>query len=1067
MDSFEKIYSSLNTQQKKAVDCIEGPVMVIAGPGTGKTQILASRIMNILRQQEVAAQNILCLTYTEAGARAMQKRLIGFMGNDAYKVNIHTFHGLCNKIISEYPERFSKRELRVMDDLERIELVQQLIDELPHKSLLKDYSDYLHNNTRNQILSLWRYMKEENKGVDFFKFHIDRFKNDEELLKATFPKELTWSRPPKDSGIKKGDLKEKDVKDWFHSWSQLLEAAELLSKYEELKRAQGVYEFEDMIQWVLRELKNDEEFKMSIQERFQYVLVDEYQDTSGVQNDILKLLIDFWEDNPNCFVVGDDDQSIYSFQGAKVSNMLEFKHRYAENITTIVLTENYRSSSAILKASDSLISNNVLRLVNDDASLSKKLTCGGANAEYPAVEPEIRQFSNQFHEAVGIVQSIEQLIKSNVKPSEIAIIYSKNKFAEEFLPLFNDKKIPFVLSKKVDILTEPIIQLLMNWLDFLLKESENPNSGEYQLYNLLLSEIYGFNPMNLNRIMVNYYDEKRKNANFGLGLREYFEDIAKKESITDAQKLKLLISHTNEWIRIANSETVGSLIGRIYAEGGFVSFASNKQDNGWSMEVLHTFLSFVNAQAERHPFLTLKELLSKLQTMQSQNVPIQMEKRLGNADGVQMVTAHSSKGLEYDYVYIIQSNEKEWEKDSGVAMPYKLRELLEGANIRTDEVQAKELRQEERRRLFFVALTRAKLSATISYASVKVGSSSSNVTPSKFIGESRPEFFQMNLKDEVFDLETLKYAQQRTLQLQNAPTLDIDPKDWLKDRVEQFVFSPSSIKSIIECGIGFYYNNIVRIPSAPNEYTAYGNAIHGTLRVLLEKFVKVDKWPNIGELSDVFMHQMNRYRGGFTQKQFENRLKQGLELLPLILEKKRDEYLTYPQFKTEFSIQANVNGVALKGMIDKVVIDGDRSIIFDYKTGKTKNIEKKSVPNKVVSGKDTKKLPPDYWFQVGIYSLMIKHSTETPWKCNTARIEAMSEDQDRELSVFEIQYGPEDLEFIEYYLKTANEKLKNYSFLTGCGSANCVWCNFSKEQGLVKYIPTQVSNDEESVGELV
>jgi DNA helicase-2/ATP-dependent DNA helicase PcrA len=108
-------------------------------------------------------------------------------------------------------------------------------------------------------------------------------------------------------------------------------------------------------------------------------------------------LIDFWEDNPNCFVVGDDDQSIYSFQGAKVSNMLEFKHRYAENITTIVLTENYRSSSAILKASDSLISNNILRLVNDDSSLSKKLTCGGANVEYPAIEPVIRQFSNQFH----------------------------------------------------------------------------------------------------------------------------------------------------------------------------------------------------------------------------------------------------------------------------------------------------------------------------------------------------------------------------------------------------------------------------------------------------------------------------------------------------------------------------------------------------------------------------------------------------------------------------------------------------------------------------------------------
>lgn len=1060
MDSFEKIYSSLNAQQKKAVDCIDGPVMVIAGPGTGKTQILASRIMNILNKTDAVAQNILCLTYTEAGARAMQKRLIGFMGNEAYKVNIHTFHGLCNKIISEYPERFSTRELRVMDELERIELVQQLIDGLPHNSLLKDYSEYIHDFNRKQILSLWRYMKEENKDVDFFKNHIEKFKNDEELLKATFPKELTWTRPPKNSGLQKGDLKAEEVKKWFQSWSQLLEAAELLKKYEELKQRQGVFEFDDMLQWVLRELKNDQEFKWSIQERFQYVLVDEFQDTSGIQNDILKLLIDFWEDNPNCFVVGDDDQSIYSFQGAKVSNMLEFKHRYQDLITTIVLTENYRSSSSILKASDSLISNNILRLVNDDVTLSKKLTCGGTNANYPAIAPEIRQFSNQFHEAVGITAAIEKLIQAQVKPSEIAIIYSKNKFAEEFLPLFNDKKIPFVLSKKVDILTEPLVQLLLNWLDFLLKESENPNSGEYQLYNLLLSEIYSFNPMSLNRIMVNYFDEKKKTSNYSLGLRAYLIEKIDQVSPEEAAKIKLLITHTNQWISIANSETAGTLISRIYSEGGFVSFASSKKDNGWSMEVLHTFLSFVNAQAERFPFLTLKDVLTKIQTMQSQSVPIQLEKRLGNSEGVQMVTAHSSKGLEYDYVFIIQCNEKEWEKDSGVSLPYKLRELLEGANIKTDDVPSQELRQEERRRLFFVALTRAKLQATLSYISVKVGNNNAAVTPSKFLGETIPDFFNMNLKDEVFDSETLIYAQQRTLQLQNAPTLDIDPKEWLKDRVEHFVFSPSSVKSIIECGIGFYYNNIVRIPSAPNEYTSYGNAIHGALRILLEQYVKLKKWPTLQEFGDIFQHQMNRYRGGFTQKQFENRLKQGLELLPLILDQKKSEYLNYSQFKTEFSIQANVHGMSLKGMIDKVVIEDDRAVIFDYKTGKTKNIEKKSNPNKVVFDKDSNKLPPDYWFQVGIYTLMIQHSTDTPWKCNSAKIEAMSEDQERDLSVFELEYGPDDLEFIETYIKKAHTKLRSYEFLTGCGSNNCVWCNFSKEQGLVKYMPSIHMSDE-------
>ena len=121
---FREEYNRLNKQQQLAVDTIDGPVMVIAGPGTGKTQILASRIGKILLETDASPENILCLTYTEAGSTAMQKRLSQFMGPDAYKVPIYTFHGLCNKIIQDYPEKFSRRELRVMDELDKIDLVQ-------------------------------------------------------------------------------------------------------------------------------------------------------------------------------------------------------------------------------------------------------------------------------------------------------------------------------------------------------------------------------------------------------------------------------------------------------------------------------------------------------------------------------------------------------------------------------------------------------------------------------------------------------------------------------------------------------------------------------------------------------------------------------------------------------------------------------------------------------------------------------------------------------------------------------------------------------------------------------
>lgn len=162
-----------------------------------------------------------------------------------------------------------------------------------------------------------------------------------------------------------------------------------------------------MIDWVHARLRDDEDYKLSVQERFQFILVDEFQDTSYQQGDILRLLSDYWGENANVFVVGDDDQSIYAFQGARVGNMLEFKKRYGQNLQTVILTNNYRSTQAILDASNQLISNNTLRLVNTEVGLTKELLSAGANTHYPAVAPQIDAYTNEFHEILGVTQEIQ------------------------------------------------------------------------------------------------------------------------------------------------------------------------------------------------------------------------------------------------------------------------------------------------------------------------------------------------------------------------------------------------------------------------------------------------------------------------------------------------------------------------------------------------------------------------------------------------------------------------------------------------------------------------------------
>ncbi len=545
----------------------------------------------------------------------------------------------------------------------------------------------------------------------------------------------------------------KKAKDYFDRWEKLIEAAELKSKYTQIKEEKGVYEFSDMIDWVYKKLSEDVDFKHEIQERYQYVLVDEFQDTSKIQSDILDLLIDFWDDNPNCFVVGDDDQSIYAFQGALVSNMLRFKTKYERNLEVVILTENYRSSQEILDASGRLISKNKERLVNSNPAYNKTLIKGknGPNENYSNIPFRIQQYGNKFQEAASISYEIKDMIENQgINPNEIALLYSKHKAAEEYIELFRELDIPFVLNKSINILEEPIIHLLENWLNYLQAEINVPNSGEYLLYPILLSELYSFNPYSLNRLSSHIYKlgrEKYKKTQTRYTWREHIHlilhDKIKYDYLEQKEKetLKILWNNKEKWIKLAATENTNILISMIISEGGFIEYAAKSSDSIWNMEVLHSFLEFVRSQCERNPNLSLQELMTKFRAMEHSGVAVKLEKRLGNSSGVQFYTAHSSKGLEFQYVYIIQSTSNMWVSARNAASPYRIKDLLEAHKRRIAGSQTEDQILEEKRRLFFVAVTRAKKEVRISYPAMKFGARSNTEQAAVFIGESYPEFF--------------------------------------------------------------------------------------------------------------------------------------------------------------------------------------------------------------------------------------------------------------------------------------------------------------------------------------
>src|SRR4030095_13180471 len=444
---FRQEYEKLNPEQRKAVDQIEGPVMVIAGPGTGKTQILASRIGKILLETDSFPENILCLTYTDAGVVAMRKRLLSFIGPDAYKVHIYTFHAFCNEVIEDNLNLFEKTALDPVSDRERIELFKELIDSFPKNHLLKRYRGdvYFEINNLQQLFSA---MKREGWTPGYINERIDEY-----ITSLTTRDDFIYKRKFKECNA--GDLKKDKIEEEKERKEKLRAAVNEFDRFQQMMAEKKRYDFDDMINWVIKAFEENKNLLANYQERFLYVLVDEYQDTSGTQNRIVELLINYWE-KPNVFVVGDDDQSIYRFQGANVENMINFADSYKKDMLTVVLTNNYRSTQLILDISKTLIDRNTERLVEKLPGLSKDLRSSHRYISTLTHLPIIKEYETQRLEMIDITLQVQKLLAEEIPAGEIAIIYKENKYGEELAQYLKLKNIPVYTKRNINILELPL-----------------------------------------------------------------------------------------------------------------------------------------------------------------------------------------------------------------------------------------------------------------------------------------------------------------------------------------------------------------------------------------------------------------------------------------------------------------------------------------------------------------------------------------------------------------------------------------------------------------------------------
>ncbi|SRR5579862_4833667 len=1054
---FREEYGKLNPQQQLAVDSIEGPVMVIAGPGTGKTQILAARIGKILLETDTLPANILCLTYTEAGAIAMRKRLTSFIGPDAYKVNIFTFHAFCNSIIQENLFLFEKNQLDPASELDKIDLLKLLIDSLPKGNPLKRNRGDIYFDM-DALEKLFSQMKREGLSPDFISERITRYID-------SLPSRPEFRYKRKTGTANKGDLKEEKYKEEKEKMGRLLAAVNEFDHFQSLMHDKHLYDFEDMINWVIRAFTENKTLLRNYQERYQYVLVDEYQDTSGTQNTLVELLVGFW-DRPNIFVVGDDDQSIFRFQGANVENMEVFMHKYAD-LLTIVLRENYRSTQPILDVSRSLIEKNNSRLIktNPKLDLNKDLVSSNTNINHLTHLPIIREFVSQRHEMAAIALQVAGLVTSGVQPGRIGIIYRENKYGEELSKFLSLKNIAVYSRRSINLFEIPLAKKIILLLRYLAAEHDTPYGGDEMLFEILHFDFYQIPPMEVAKLSVEVADRQFSENKTSIRRLIWEKSVAPPKDLFNPpfpEPLRIFGRIIEQLIADVSNVTIQTLYEYMIRKAGILKYVVESPEKIWFLQIITALFDFIKEKTSRNPQITLNELVNTVDLMEKNGIAISLTRVSGSESGVNLMTAHGSKGLEFEWVFFAGCNATFWEKKRVPYQGFKLPDTIfesagmhafeEGVDSQRDEnAEEAQATEEELRRLFYVALTRAQLHLSISYSNFD--NQGKELEPSMFIVEILDKHAipveKPLIRDEMLmDFESLQFSE-------TAPEIGTLEEDFIAGILDRFVLSVTALNNYLNCPLEFYFKNLLRIPSPKNEATEFGSSIHYALQCLFEKMKQspLQIFPSTEELIKDFNWYMHRHRESFTAEAFQRRLDYGVDVLTNYYEKYIHSWNKIAL--AELNIRrVVVEGVPLKGKLDKLEFHGKEVNVVDYKTGDFEKARAK------LKGPDDKQPNGgDYWRQAVFYKILIDHYKKG-WKVVTTEFDFVEPDKKKNFRKEKLLISAADTTTVIQQIANTWQKIHDRQFYTGCGKPDCHWCNFVKTNNMAVALH-ELSEEEE------
>ncbi|MDO8564691.1 MAG: ATP-dependent DNA helicase [bacterium] len=1066
---FNSLYKKLNWEQKKAVDAIEGPVMVIAGPGTGKTSILTLRIANILRKTDTPPSSILALTFTESGVYSMRKKLVEIIGAAGYRVAIFTFHGFAMEVIRRFPESFPRiiggRPATVPD---QVEILESIFLKKRFKRL-SPFGDILHYVPK--ALRAIRELKRENMSPA--------------VLQKTLEKELReLKRIPSrmhTSGRFKGEVKG-EFRERENRLNKSLELAQVYEAYEKELAARQLFDFEDMILFCIKALEKDKGLLLSLQEQYLYLLADEHQDANNAQNRILELLASFHE-NPNLFIVGDEKQAIYRFQGASLDNFLYFKKLYTDALP-IELKDNYRSPQMLLDAAHSLINaTNPLPLFkgeNKRGGLTQSQLRPRLLGKRPGGKETVRffEFSNQEAEIAFVIHEAKRLVKSGVPLREIAILLRDNADAVPFIEAFERTDIPFTVLTDEDILQDEELRKLLLILE------ASTNAGNPELFAQMLHlELFHIDPVSLYRVLRFCHTNRHS----------LFEVLQSprllRQAKVDGEALRKAYAQFLGFARAAQNLGAAEAIELIARESGFVPHLLQTRGSLRALQKLDTFFGHLKELSMHRRSFSLADFLETLQKLRRHNLRLRTkDNRPQFYESLSIMTAHRAKGLEFEYVFICGATDGHWggrrtKRDFYIPIPLTkgggpkgrglLSPLIKGASRRPGVVTTLPHKNasapfdkgdnEDERRLFFVSLTRARVAATITMS--KEGADGRPLLPTEFIEDIGRKFLT---RESALSFEaTVKKLPPRyaTARRNTGPSVTL--QEYLRKVFLEQGLTVTALNNYLACPWEYFFKNLVRLPQLPEAYLSYGTAMHAALHSFFDAY-RENKRLGKPALLRFFLREMERsplplrdfkrysekgkaalsayfdaYAKTFAQDT-QNELEITGVFLPL------DVGLSFPRKResradSSKKLDSRLRGndisvpLLLRGVIDKLEQNSDGGVtVVDYKTGKPKSRAEILGKTKGSNGNIIRQL---HFYKLLLQGLTLNREKGQTFQMTTGVIDFIEPDARGTLhrEVFEVE--EREVDKLKVEVQRVGKEIYDFSFWdTRCERRGCEYC---------------------------